>query len=131
MKRTFALLIMSLFILAACGHPTPDGLLFATADPALSIGFRWAPLPPGIEVAPAVAPDPVAVELEETEAGQQTCIIAGNIGADNELIYHMPNGIYYSRVKIDLTRSNGAGMFEQYFCTEADAQAAGFRKSSR
>jgi len=48
-----------------------------------------------------------------------TCIVKGNISA-NSKIYHVKGGAFYDRVKP-----------EQCFNTEAEALAAGFRKSSR
>ena len=48
------------------------------------------------------------------------CLIKGNINSKGVKIYHMPGGMYYKIVKP-----------EQCFATEAEAQAAGFAKSSR
>ena len=52
------------------------------------------------------------------------CLIKGNISRGGR-IYHMPGGQYYSRTKI--TRSKG----ERWFCSEAAARAAGWRRSKR
>ena len=46
--------------------------------------------------------------------------IKGNINSRGEKIYHVPGGMYYEQTKA-----------EQMFCTEEEAVAAGFRKSSR
>lgn len=46
--------------------------------------------------------------------------IKGNLSSSGEKIYHMPWGQYYDRTDA-----------EYYFKTEAEAQAAGFRKSKR
>ncbi len=43
----------------------------------------------------------------------------------NGKIYHVPGGTYYDRTDLDPT--NG----ERLFCTEEEAQAAGWRKSDR
>lgn len=48
------------------------------------------------------------------------CRIKGNITSGNKRYYYMPTHPNYARVKID----EAAG--ESYFCTEADAVAAGF-----
>lgn len=48
------------------------------------------------------------------------CKIKGNINSKGEKIYHMPDGQYYEQTHA-----------EQWFCSEKDAQAAGFRVSSR
>ena len=43
----------------------------------------------------------------------------------NGKIYHVPGGVYYDRTDLDPT--NG----ERLFCTEEEAQAAGWTKSKR
>lgn len=53
------------------------------------------------------------------------CPIKGNIGKGGTRIYHMPGGSHYSRTKINEAKS------ERWFCSEAEAQAAGWRKSKR
>jgi len=53
------------------------------------------------------------------------CAIKGNIARDGERIYHVPSGRYYGVTVINL----GAG--ERWFCTEAEAVAAGWRKSQQ
>lgn len=57
-----------------------------------------------------------------TLSSQDRCTIKGNISSKGERIYHLPGQRYY-----DKTRISKAG--EQFFCTEADARAAGFRRS--
>lgn len=138
MKR-FAMLVMSLFILlSACGQLTEDGtgLLFATADPKLSIGFRLLPAPPAPPlptVEPQVLPEATAtVSLVPTPTNTpEPCLIKGNVSSSGELIYHMPDGAAYNQTVIDPERHNAAGVYEQYFCDEETAQAAGFRRSSQ
>ena len=51
------------------------------------------------------------------------CQIKGNISASGERIYHLPGGAYYDATKIDPAKG------ERWFCSEAEAQAAGWRKS--
>jgi hypothetical protein len=48
------------------------------------------------------------------------CVVKGNISSKGEKIYHIKGGAFYDRTNP-----------EQCFQTEAEAQAAGFRKSSR
>jgi hypothetical protein len=48
--------------------------------------------------------------------------IKGNISASGEFIYHLPGQSNYNQVEID---KEG----ESYFCTEEEAEAAGFRKA--
>ncbi len=49
------------------------------------------------------------------------CVIKGNINSKGERIYHVPGGRYYDRTKIDTSKG------ERWFCTEAEAKAAGWR----
>lgn len=53
------------------------------------------------------------------------CLIKGNIANDGARIYHPPSGAYYGRTKIDLSKG------ERWFCSEDEAQAAGWRRSKR
>jgi endonuclease YncB( thermonuclease family) len=64
-----------------------------------------------------------AAVVAETPAGD--CVIKGNISRSGERIYHMPFQQHYDRTKID----ERAG--EQWFCSEAEAQAAGWRRALR
>lgn len=52
------------------------------------------------------------------------CSIKGNISFDTgERIYHMPGQAYYNETRI--SHSHG----ERWFCSEAEARAAGWRKA--
>jgi hypothetical protein len=51
--------------------------------------------------------------------------IKGNIRQSGERIYHVPGGNFYDRTVISLTKG------EHWFCSEAEAQAAGWRRSRR
>lgn len=51
--------------------------------------------------------------------------IKGNIANDGEKIYHMPGQRDYKKTKIDESKG------ERWFATEAEAQAAGWRKAKR
>ena len=53
------------------------------------------------------------------------CLIKGNISRGGKKIYHMPGIRYYDQTKIDESKG------ERWFCTEEEARAAGWRKSSR
>ncbi len=53
------------------------------------------------------------------------CRIKGNINRKGERIYHAPGGQYYDRTKIDPSKG------ERWFCSEAGAEAAGWRKALR
>ncbi|PRW39217.1 nuclease [Chlorella sorokiniana] len=51
------------------------------------------------------------------------CAIKGNITAKGEKIYHVPGGSFYDRTKIELEKG------ERFFCSAAEAEAAGWRPS--
>lgn len=53
------------------------------------------------------------------------CDIKGNISADGKRIYHLPGQHFYSRTRI--SESKG----ERWFCTEAQARTAGWRRARR
>ena len=54
------------------------------------------------------------------------CKIKGNISHNSgRRIYHMPGGRDYERTRISTSRG------ERYFCTEAEARAAGWRRAGR
>ncbi len=53
------------------------------------------------------------------------CRIKGNISRSGERIYHAPGGQYYDRTKISPSKG------ERWFCSEAEAAAAGWRRSKR
>lgn len=78
--------------------------------------------PPLEGAAPGQAGPAPAASAPAALAGESTgkCLIKGNINAKGEKIYHVPGGRSYAKTKI-----NKPG--EQWFCTEAQAQAAGFR----
>ena len=51
------------------------------------------------------------------------CTIKGNISSSGERIYHPPGCRYYNATVIDTNRG------ERWFCTEAEALAAGWRRT--
>ena len=53
------------------------------------------------------------------------CRIKGNISKKGKRIYHVPGGNYYARTRIDVE------MGERWFCSEAQARAAGWRRSRK
>jgi micrococcal nuclease len=61
-------------------------------------------------------------EVAKNEASGE-CNIKGNISTSNEKIYHMSGCGSYAKTTIDESRG------ERWFCTEAEAQAAGWRKA--
>lgn len=66
-----------------------------------------------------------AAPKRETPAQQSAgCQIKGNISSKGERIYHVPGGRYYDVTKINESKG------ERWFCTETEAQEAGWRPSS-
>lgn len=59
------------------------------------------------------------------EAAPGTCRIKGNISRNGKRIYHLPSGRYYAATKIDESKG------ERWFCSEAEAKDAGWRRSSQ
>lgn len=76
------------------------------------------------EPEPAVAPDATAIAITEEEAEQVACNIKVNVSRD-DIVYHLPGGAYYDRIKVDLSQG------DFWACDEAEAIAAGARKSTR
>lgn len=67
----------------------------------------------------------LATEEVANAGGLPACDIKGNVSSSGERIYHVPGGEHYSRTKIRPSRG------ERWFCSEAEAQAAGWRRSKR
>ena len=67
------------------------------------------------------APKRPAPRAESHDSGG--CRIKGNISRSGERIYHVPGGYYYDRTRIDPSKG------ERWFCSEAEARAAGWRRS--
>lgn len=53
----------------------------------------------------------------------KNCVIKGNISSGGVKIYHLPNCPYYKQTVINASQG------EKWFCTEAQALAAGWRKA--
>jgi hypothetical protein len=53
------------------------------------------------------------------------CNIKGNISLSGERIYHVPGQEYYPATRIDWLRG------ERWFCSEAAARKAGWRRARR
>ena len=64
-----------------------------------------------------------AVAGAKTTQPATGCVIKGNISSSGEKIYHLPGQKYYNQTVIDESKG------ERWFCTEEEAQAAGWRKS--
>jgi len=53
----------------------------------------------------------------------RVCRIKGNISTGGERIYHVPGQRYYGATRIDVLKG------ERWFCSEAEARAAGWRRA--
>jgi endonuclease YncB( thermonuclease family) len=53
------------------------------------------------------------------------CAIKGNIGSSGKHIYHLPGQADYAATRINTAKG------ERWFCSEAEARAAGFRRAAR
>ena len=65
------------------------------------------------------------VSYEAAASGSGDCRIKGNISRKGMRIYHVPGGQSYAKTRIDTAKG------ERWFCTEAEARAAGWRRAKR
>ncbi|WDR07570.1 hypothetical protein PSQ90_14990 [Devosia rhodophyticola] len=61
--------------------------------------------------------------VSTSSAENDACNIKGNVSTRGERIYHVPGQRYYNQTRI--SASHG----ERWFCSEAEARAAGWRRS--
>jgi cytoskeletal protein RodZ len=99
-----------------------------TTAPTLAITKPLAPITqataPSVNIPTQPIIQPAAATCPQGCTDQSpTCSIKGNISNTGEKIYHIPGGGSYSATKIEPS----AG--ERWFCTEAEAQANGWRKA--
>ena len=65
----------------------------------------------------------ISVSTATVSSSGSNCNIKGNINSKGEKIYHLPACEYYAKTVINLNQG------EKYFCSESEAQAAGWRKA--
>jgi hypothetical protein len=70
-----------------------------------------------------VAAGAISILAETGLVGSFGCNIKGNINDQGERIYHVPGQKYYDKTVITFWRG------ERWFCSEAEAQKAGWRRS--
>ena len=58
-----------------------------------------------------------------TIGNQGSCQIKGNVNRKGERIYHLPGDREYAKTRINTGRG------ERWFCSEAEAHAAGWRRA--
>ncbi len=63
--------------------------------------------------------------VSASEAPSPECVIKGNVNRKGERIYHLPGQLNYAQT--NMTKRLG----ERWFCTEAEADAAGWHKAMR
>lgn len=138
------ILLVTMLTLSACGDafyivtdvPTPTKVPTRTpkptAVPTLKVVIRptstpviiKTPTPVPFWAWPTDTPQPTIKPTRKVV--QQGCVIKGNISFNSgEKIYHMPGQEYYSSTTINTKYG------ERWFCTEAEAALAGWRKSKR
>jgi hypothetical protein len=61
----------------------------------------------------------------QAEPAKSDCNIKGNINSKGERIYHRPGQEHYDRTRINTAQG------ERWFCSPAEAQAAGWRAARR
>jgi hypothetical protein len=67
----------------------------------------------------------VSVAAQTLQAAHADCRIKGNVSIDTgERIYHLPGQPYYAATRISPEYG------ERWFCSEAEARRAGWRKAS-
>lgn len=82
--------------------------------------WEWRAASGGETTATEAAPSPSVSLL-----GSTGCKIKGNISSKGERIYHLPGQENYDRTRISERKG------ERWFCTEAEATAAGWRRAKR
>ena len=63
--------------------------------------------------------------------GPEACLIKGNVNSKGERIYHEPRDRDYDRVVMKDCDHNVCAKGKRWFCSEADAEAAGWRHALR
>jgi phosphatidylserine/phosphatidylglycerophosphate/cardiolipin synthase-like enzyme len=109
--------------LSPSGLKQQDNDLVILRDPAAAAKFeaRFAEV--------YAAAEPMRVE-EGRKPSDSACPIKGNVNRKGEHIYHMPGGRDYDRVVMEDCDASGACAHgKRWFCSAAEAEAAGWRQS--
>jgi len=106
-------------------NKTPISFLIAAVMIVGAIYFMGPQSKSGVDKAQLPAQVQSAVSLGENSNANTGCLIKENMSSGGEKIYHVPGGQFYDRTVI--TESKG----EKWFCSEQEAQAAGWRASSK
>ncbi len=102
---------------------SPALLMFAAF--LVSCGWQLTPPPPAGAPSPTAPASPASAAPAPTATQTPSCEgkIKGNISSTGEKIYHMPGQRFYDQTIIEPSKG------ERWFCTEDEAQRAGWRKS--
>jgi hypothetical protein len=121
MKHLTIASLTLLLVLSACTFSpvVPQAAFDVTAT------ARAVTPPPLPTVVPAVVPTVALPTVTPEPTATPECVIKGNIDEHGNKIYHVPGQLDYSRTKVDPAKG------EAMFCSEAAAQAAGFRKAKK
>lgn len=63
------------------------------------------------------------ISVKNSTSSVTDCVIKGNISANGDKIYHLPNCPYYAKTAIDEKKG------EKFFCSEEEAVSSGWRKA--
>jgi hypothetical protein len=108
---------------------TNDEMLVVFRNEAVAQSFEtqfermWSDTKGFAEVDARIAQAVNAPDAEPAETAAAACPnpqIKGNINSKGDKVYHVPGGRYYEGTKA-----------EEMFCSEAEAEAAGYRKSAK
>ena len=73
---------------------------------------------------PITAQSMLLAPASASGAPSSGCLIKGNVNRKGERIYHLPRSVHYGQVNMNSTE-------KRWFCSEAEAQAAGWRPAVR
>ena len=112
---------VALVLLALAGCSASGSVVYDA--PPLATAQAETPPPNGKAFGGVTASD-APVENPVVPVAPEECLIKGNVSyGTGERIYHVPGQAYYDATVIN--EDHG----ERWFCTEAEARAAGWRKS--
>lgn len=108
-------------------HPHSQGYMaLEAAAKAARVGIFAGAAPPRAGFCgPREAVRSAAPKVGQPVSARQGCTIKGNINARGERIYHMPGQAFHDRTVIRTDRG------ERWFCSEAEARTAGWRRALR
>ena len=79
----------------------------------------------GAKSVPLTARPELLSPASTAEAPSRHCVIKGNVSRNGKRLYHLPGQHSYAQIKMKKRKG------ERWFCTEEEAQAAGWRRAGR